>query len=52
LIAYCRERLAGYKCPRSIDFEASLPRSDSGKVYKRRLKDRYLAAAGVQRVGG
>ena len=45
LIAYCRERLAGYKCPRSIDFEANLPRSDNGKLYKRRLRDRYWATA-------
>jgi long-chain acyl-CoA synthetase len=49
LIAYCRERLAGYKCPRSVDFEATLPRSDNGKLYKRRLKERYWAqAAAVQ----
>ena len=45
LITYCRERLAAYKCPRSVDFEAHLPRSDNGKLYKRRLKDRYWAAA-------
>jgi fatty-acyl-CoA synthase len=52
LIAYCRERLAGYKCPRSIDFEAALPRSDNGKLYKRRLKERYWsAAAGAAREG-
>jgi long-chain acyl-CoA synthetase len=41
LIAYCRSNLASYKCPRSIDFDAQLPRSDAGKLYKRRLKDRY-----------
>jgi fatty-acyl-CoA synthase len=45
LLAYCRSRLAGYKCPRTIDFDASLPRTDTGKLYKRRLKDRYWAAA-------
>jgi len=47
LIAYCRERLAGYKCPRSVDFEATLPRSENGKLYKRRLKDRYWASAAL-----
>lgn len=41
LLAFCRERLASYKCPRSIDFDAALPRHDTGKLYKRLLKDRY-----------
>jgi acyl-CoA synthetase (AMP-forming)/AMP-acid ligase II len=41
LLAFCRERLATYKCPRSIDFDPALPRQDTGKLYKRLLKDRY-----------
>jgi long-chain acyl-CoA synthetase len=41
LIAYCRERLASYKCPRSVDFVDELPRDPSGKLYKRLLRDRY-----------
>ena len=41
LIAYCREHLAGYKAPKSIDFEESLPRQATGKLYKRELRDRY-----------
>jgi fatty-acyl-CoA synthase len=41
LRAFARERLAAYKCPRSIDFEAELPRLPTGKLYKRILKDRY-----------
>lgn len=41
ILAYARERLAGYKVPRSIDFEAELPRHPSGKLYTRRLRDRY-----------
>jgi fatty-acyl-CoA synthase len=41
LIAYARERLAVYKCPRSIDFASELPRLPTGKLYKRLLKDRY-----------
>jgi long-chain acyl-CoA synthetase len=41
LIDYCRQRLAHLKCPRSVDFEAELPRHPTGKLYKRLLKDRY-----------
>ena len=41
LLAFCRERLAAFKCPRSIDFDPQLPRQDTGKLYKRLLKDRY-----------
>ena len=41
LIAYCREHLADVKCPRSVDFEAELPRHPTGKLYKRLLKDQY-----------
>ena len=41
LLAHARERLAHYKCPRSLDFMAQLPRLPTGKLYKRLLKDRY-----------
>ena len=41
LLGYCRNHLARYKCPRSVDFTDQLPREDSGKLYKRRLRDRY-----------
>jgi len=41
LIAYCREHLADFKCPRSVDFEPELPRHPTGKLYKRLLRDRY-----------
>jgi long-chain acyl-CoA synthetase len=41
LIAFARERLAGYKLPRSVDFVAELPRTPSGKVLKRDLRDRH-----------
>ncbi len=41
LIAFCRQHLAHLKCPRSIDFEAELPRLPTGKLYKRVLRDRY-----------
>jgi acyl-coenzyme A synthetase/AMP-(fatty) acid ligase len=45
LMAFCRERLSHLKCPRSIDFEAALPRQDSGKLFKHVLKQRYLRSA-------
>ena len=41
LIAFCREHLANLKCPRSIDFEETLPRLPTGKLYKGVLRDRY-----------
>lgn len=44
LIAYCREHLAGYKSPRSVDFRAELPRHPTGKLLKRVLRDEYAAA--------
>jgi len=44
LIDFCRDRLAGYKCPRSVDFVAELPREPTGKLAKRRLRDPYWAA--------
>jgi len=44
LLAHCRSRLAHYKCPRRIEFTAELPRSDNGKLYKRRLRDQYRSA--------
>jgi long-chain acyl-CoA synthetase len=46
LMAYAREHLAVYKCPRSIDFERELPRLRTGKLYKRLLKDRYWGRGG------
>ena len=45
LIAYVRERLSHVKCPKRIDFRAELPRHDTGKLYKRLLKDEYWAKA-------
>jgi acyl-CoA synthetase (AMP-forming)/AMP-acid ligase II len=46
LIAYCKERLADVKCPRTVDFRDELPRHPTGKLYKRILKDEYWADAG------
>ncbi|HJU17164.1 MAG TPA: acyl-CoA synthetase [Stellaceae bacterium] len=41
LIAFCRARLSHVKCPRSIDFVAELPRTPTGKLLKRVLRDPY-----------
>jgi long-chain acyl-CoA synthetase len=46
LIEYVRSRLSHVKCPKRIDFRAELPRHDTGKLYKRLLKDEYWAKAG------
>jgi fatty-acyl-CoA synthase len=41
LLGWLRDRLAHYKCPRSISFEAQLPRTDTGKLYKQELVKKY-----------
>jgi long-chain acyl-CoA synthetase len=41
LIAWCRSGIAHYKCPRTIDFVTELPRTETGKMAKRVLRDRY-----------
>jgi long-chain acyl-CoA synthetase len=46
LLVHCREQLAAYKCPRSVDFVDALPRSDNGKLYKRLLREQYWAGHG------
>ena len=46
LLAHCRAHLAGYKTPRSIDFVSEFPRHETGKLYKRLLRDRYWEGTG------
>ncbi|MGC2262302.1 MAG: AMP-binding protein, partial [Candidatus Acidiferrales bacterium] len=41
LLEFCRSQLAHYKCPRSVDFLASLPRTGTGKILKRDLRKKY-----------
>jgi long-chain acyl-CoA synthetase len=41
LIEFCLSQLSRQKVPRSIDFEAELPRLPTGKLYKKPLRDRY-----------
>jgi long-chain acyl-CoA synthetase len=43
VIAHCRAHLAGYKCPRTVEFVPELPRDPNGKLYKRRLREPYWA---------
>ena len=44
LIAFCKERLASYKVPRRWEFRDDLPRTEAGKLYKRKIRDEYVAA--------
>jgi long-chain acyl-CoA synthetase len=44
--AYLAQRIAGYKVPRTIVLHAELPREESGKIFKRRLREPYWAKAG------
>ena len=46
LLDHCRAHLAGYKVPRSIDYERELPRHPTGKLYKRVLRDAYWQDTG------
>ena len=41
LVAYCRENLAGYKSPKSVDFLEELPRTGTGKIQKQPLREPY-----------
>ena len=46
IAAFLRDRVAGYKVPRHIEFRNDLPREDSGKLFKRRLRDPFWADSG------
>jgi fatty-acyl-CoA synthase len=46
LIAYCREAMAHYKCPTSVDFLDAIPRTSTGKMQKFKLRDPYWAGLG------
>jgi long-chain acyl-CoA synthetase len=51
VVAVCRDNLADYKKPRSMEFVEELPKTGSGKVMRRKIRDRYLAEQ-RRRVGG
>jgi long-chain acyl-CoA synthetase len=42
LIAWCRDRLAHFKCPRAVEFVAELPRHDNGKLYRTKLRQQIV----------
>jgi long-chain acyl-CoA synthetase len=44
--AFLRKTVAGYKVPKVITFSETLPREDSGKIFKRKLREPYWANAG------
>ena len=44
LLAHCRRHLAGYKCPREVEFRDELPKSNVGKILRRSLRDTARAA--------
>jgi long-chain acyl-CoA synthetase len=44
--AFLAQRIAGYKVPRTVELHAELPREESGKIFKRRLREPYWAKAG------
>lgn len=39
IIAHCRENLTGYKIPRAVEFRDELPKTNVGKILRRKLKD-------------
>lgn len=51
IIAWARERIAGYKCPKSVDYIEALPRNPSGKILRKDLREPYWEGQ-ARRVGG
>jgi acyl-CoA synthetase (AMP-forming)/AMP-acid ligase II len=45
LIAHCKQRLAGYKAPTSVEFRDTIPRTATGKIQKFKLREPYWAGA-------
>ena len=41
IVAFLRERIAGYKIPRRVEIHVELPREDSGKIFKRKLREPF-----------
>jgi long-chain acyl-CoA synthetase len=41
ILAFCSDKLAKFKTPKSIDFTEEMPRDPNGKLYKRKLRDPY-----------
>ncbi len=49
IIAHAREHIAGYKCPKSVDFIEELPRNPSGKILRRKLRAPYWEGSGMRK---
>ena len=45
ILAFCRDHLSHYKCPRSVDFTEAMPRGENGKLYKKALREAYWASS-------
>jgi acyl-CoA synthetase (AMP-forming)/AMP-acid ligase II len=50
LIAHCKERLAGYKAPTSVEFRTEIPRTATGKIQKFKLREPYWRSTGGRQV--
>ena len=50
VITWCHDRLAGFKCPKSVEFTTSLPRTATGKVLKRELRAQVTARSQTEQV--
>jgi len=48
VISYCKAHLAGYKCPRSVEFSDSLPMNPTGKILKREIREKYWKSCDVK----
>jgi long-chain acyl-CoA synthetase len=48
LVAFCRQRIAAYKSPRSMEFREALPVTGAGKISKKTLRDEYIAREGAE----
>ncbi len=41
IIQYCKDNIARYKAPKSVDFVSELPKTGSGKIFKKGLREKY-----------
>ncbi len=46
ILAHCRKKLSGYQVPRGVDFDSALPRTETGKLARRTIRERYWKDSG------